>query len=328
MQSYDLVIQTEVKTKPGRKAPAIVKTREFSAAWLGHVTANDLWEGGSTGGNTVRPVYMSFGGSEASLRPLIANFQTGKRAVWRSPQDALQIWQSGDTGRVELLKSAGYRYVWQRISGERPLAVVTAYLPELIKLDPGMIDPAGVGMISLTPSWWAEREAASLEHNAKVAVLSHMQKLGFASGGMPELSEGELLRLLPQAVYTVAGLERRITRPVIPTPAFMLQLFLAALSEGVFKVATRTKMGYRGPEQYGWHRSLRADDPWDACRASIGVGFTECGLSGMEPPVYCRTDHETLDRLLIEQVIRYQEVGGDYRAAPLRVPPEPEDLAA
>jgi hypothetical protein len=214
---------------------------------------------------------------------------------------------------LELLKSAGYRMLWQRLVGgpDGPLAIVTAYLPELFVLDPGLIDPAGVQFVALTPQWWAQQQLAQLRADAPawdalqthVAALTRMGPLGPSE---PESSREELLALVAQAVHCVAFIERRTTRPLPPTPAFALQLFLAGLQRGILTVAAPTEPGQRASGRSAGDPADPADR-WAWARHPEVGALAECQTAtvGLAPPVACRCPHATLDTFLAAEVERY-----------------------
>lgn len=66
-----LVIETKNPVQPD-------KTRRFAAALLGYVTADTLWEGGRALNKPARPVYLSLGGTEPQLRPVLYNLKSGR----------------------------------------------------------------------------------------------------------------------------------------------------------------------------------------------------------------------------------------------------------
>jgi hypothetical protein len=251
-------------------------------------------------------------GTERSIRPVIANLQTGHRAMLRRYHDSLGC-DTPPVAHLELLKSAGYRMLWQRLVGgpDGPLAIVTAYLPELFVLDPGLIDPIGVQFVALTPQWWAQQQLAQLRADTPAwnAIQKHMGALArmglLVPSGQAESADA-LLDHVAQAVHCVTFIERRTTRPLPPTPAFALQLFLAGLQRGILTVATPTEPGQRAPSR----STTDPSDPTDlwawARHPEIGA-FAECQTApvGLAPPVACRCTHATLDAFLAAEVERY-----------------------
>jgi hypothetical protein len=314
MRSYELVIEPKPPAAPRGSAPRVpTKTRAFRATYLAHICANPWRPGGEASAETTRPVWLLFAAPERAARPFVANLQTGHRALLQ-PYEAAGGGRGGSPVAVELLKSAGYRFLWQRVPGgpAGPVALVTAYLPALFTLDPGLIDPAGVAFLALTPAWWIAREQARLaaDPTTTAAVGAHLAALGLAGaprpGGGPPWTAEELLALLPQAVHAVTYLERRTTRPLVSTPAFALQLFLAALERGILTMAHPTDPGGRLPAGRPGVPA-NADDCWAGARSPAQPGFVACQTAavGLAPPVACRVDHPTLDAFLGAEVTRF-----------------------
>ena len=336
MPSFEVIIEPkepkEPKTPPKatarRKAPkAVAKTREFRAGLVGYVAANDWWSGGSTGADNIRPVYVTFLAGEGAMRPFLANLRLGRRALIQPYQDQLTYGGRAPTGYLELLKSAGYQALEQRVTGgpQGALLFSTLYLPAVCTLDPGLIDPTGIRFVALTPQAWirAQQASFSADSAAVAAVAAHVQALGLVgarrpAGGSP-WTLADLLALVPQAVHTVAYLERRTTRPLVNTVAFSLQLFLAGLEAGLFSLphpvdaGTRT-LRYR-PGDYdpadSWHWARHTGDPYQSFFAD---GVAALGLAA---PVACHRPHAAIDPFLAGQVTRYfaaqQQLAGDPR---------------
>ncbi len=306
MESYELVIEPKTSTAPTRRRRAPAKTRAFRVVYLAHLCANAWWPGGQAAADTTRPVWLMFTASERAARPFVANLQTGHRAalVPYRPNG----YSPAPVATLELLKSAGYKFLWQRLVGgaEGPLALVTAYLPDLFVLDPGLIDPTGVRFLALTPTWWAAREAAALaaEPVASTALLAHLRALAgrAGSGAWRAWSQADWLRLVPQAVHAMSYVERRTPRPLVSTPAFMTQIFLAGLETGLWTLAVPAGAGERGPR-----RDPDLTDRWAWARGGSDSPAVEyqTGAVGLEPPVACRTTHAALDTFLAAEVERY-----------------------
>ena len=74
---------------------------------------------GMTATNNLRPIYMTLGGKRQLYGRSVANMRKGRK---------VHILEEGryrtqDEGRLELLKSAGYEFVWHR---GKSIALVTA----------------------------------------------------------------------------------------------------------------------------------------------------------------------------------------------------------
>lgn len=306
MESYQLIIEPKTPASTTRRSRHPPKTRRFQVTYLAHLCANAWWSGGQAAADATRPVWLLIAASERAARPFVANLQTGHRAVL-VPYRPDQTFTPSPLAQIELLKSAGYRFLWQRLTGgpDGPQVLVTAYLPDLFILDPGLIDPAGVAFLALTPTWWAEREAAILRTDAATCttITQHLRALKRKAGGLDGWygwSPDRLLALVPQAVHCGSFLERRTTRPLVSTPAFALQLFLAGLEQGLLTLSHPAEPGHAYPRP-------APEDEWSWARHPGSTPVTAYGLStaGLEPVMACRTTHEALDTFLAAEVERY-----------------------
>ena len=124
-----------IEPKKGKKG------RVFRAFLLNYVTADRAWDCGSNGAS--RPVYVAYTASEQEVQAFTANLRTGRRAVVRNEY-------GHDQAKVELLKTAGHRFTVQRAGGA---AIVTAFLPDLFTLDPGLV-PERITFLLTPPAWW------------------------------------------------------------------------------------------------------------------------------------------------------------------------------
>jgi hypothetical protein len=330
--SLELVIEPKdvPPPKPGtrRKPPKTPpKTREFRATLLGYIGANALWPGGGTGDN-IRPVYLGLAATEAAMRPFLANLRGGRRAIVQH-YDPHPGWGRSPLGHVEVLKSAGYQVLEQRVAGgpEGPVTLATLWLPDVCTLDPGMIDPTGVRFVALTPRWWIAGQADLLATDAAAtaAILRHCRALGLLGGARPgggaRWTEAELLALVPQAVHAVAFLERRTSRPLVNEAAFSLQLYLAALESGLFSLAHAVDPGSRKLRRWPGSDDPDPADGWAWARHKAHSGFFADGVAalGLAEPVACHCAHEALDSFLAEQAARYYRAQA--RVAPIAVAP-------
>ena len=247
------------------------KGRSFSAALLAHVEADALWFGGAASTEVTRPVWMAVAASETELRPFLANLRCGKRADTGTGR-------RNDRGqRFEILRSAGYHFSTQRTPAG---AILTAYLRDLFVLDPGMVDPTGVGFVMLPPRSWIDQQTRALGEPAIHGAVKHVRRLGLAPAKV------DLEALVPAATLFCAYLDRRVRAPLVPDVAFQLQVFCAALSAGLASFTCPTE-SYR---DVGWgqHR---------------GLGFSESQTArvGLAPGVACLAKHTAVEALLAEQ---------------------------
>ncbi len=259
------------------------KGRAFTAALLGYATADRLWPGGGTG-NSVRPIYMTLGCSEAEAAPFLANLRTGRKATLNDNTKSPTVF--------ELLKSAGYAFSTQRY---REGVCITAYLPELLRIDLGMVDPEGVCFAILPSVEWVSREVLALDLDG---IVAHARRLGLAfekekepnswEGVAGGPSFGTLIGLAPLAVLFCAYLDRRVRAPLVPDPRFYVQVFIAALNAGL---ATLSHDG-------------RSNREW-GITAKLGFKESELSTIGFSPGVAMLADHEQVEALLAGEVAKF-----------------------
>ena len=247
------------------------KGRVFSALCLATVEAKALWAGGY--GDDMRPVWSMFAGSDTELRAFVANLQMGKKAVFL--RDSRYSYRKSD--KLELLKSAGYVYTWQR---EAEGSVVTVFLPDLFRLDPGMVDPKGASFIVLPSVEWSKVQ--KLEDRE---ILQHALKLNYS------LPATKVQSLIPMAFLFAAYLDRRTRAPLLSDGRFYVQLFLSCLSAGLATFTTDQHSSYRDPK-FGVHSR---------------IGFTETDTLdvGLLPGVAFDATHEEIEKLLADEVAQF-----------------------
>lgn len=173
------------------------KGRSFTARCIALVVADHLWASGSTSA-CVRPIWAQFVGSDAEMRPFATNLLLGRKL-----EKAGGSRRASACDRIEFLKSAGYQLAWQR---EPEGTILTAYLPDLFRLDPGMVDPAGASFVMLTPRWWVEAQTLPAD-DARASLFAAM-------------------------------LDRRTRCPLPADVAFYRQMLGAALDQGLARTPT------------------------------------------------------------------------------------------
>lgn len=251
------------------------KGRTFRAMCLATIEADSLWQGG--GADDRRPVWSMFIGSENELRPFAVNLQLGRKAQFVSNTHS-----SKRDHRIELLKSARFALSFQR---EAEGSIATAYLPDLFRLDPGMVDPTGARFVLAPTAAWV----ASQKVDPK-PLVEHALRLPYADKIEPEL----LPTLAPMAYLFAAYLDRRTRLPLLADGRFYLQLLLACLDQGCASFADKASdRGYNGyaydRRAWGYNRGLRF----------FAEGVEDVGLA---PPIAFGADHKAFGELLAEQV--------------------------
>ena len=259
-KAREYVIQTQ-KDQKGRSFRGVLATG---------IVANGLFDEGASG-ETIRPIWALFLGSEAELRPFMANLKVGRKA---EPFGGSS--KKSDGERLEFLRSVGFQIAWQR---EPEGSMVTIYHPELFRLDPGMVDPAGIKFVLLVPPHWEAQQKVDREK-----ALEHTARLGYTQGS----------DLVEAAYLFAAYLDRRTRCPLVADGRFYLQLLLAALDQGM---ASFPGSGLQ--YQYGYH-----DHPW-GYHKSHWLQAEGLQYIGNPKLISVKTSHEAFEIFLAEQVELY-----------------------
>jgi hypothetical protein len=247
------------------------KGRTFAATLLGTIEADSLWERGTS--DAIRPVWAVFTGTEDALRPFAANLRLGRKATFPS--------NSRKAETLELLKTAGYQYVWQR---EPEGSILTVFLPDLFRLDPGMVDPDGAKFVILPDAAWLRDQKIDTESRLYSYALSLMGQDSHAKFDVSMMPV-----LIPLAFLFSAYLDRRTRVPLLSDGRFYVQLLLACLRDGLASFS-----------------SDRGSFRWGRREAGFGCNFSfvelgTCGL-GMVPGIAFSATHEQIDSLLAAEV--------------------------
>ena len=140
------------------------KCRAFRALKVSAVMADTLWPMGASDKHD-RPVYATFAASEGEIRPFVANLLCGRPAV---PTDNRSYRRRGYDSGYEFMRSVGYKVLWQRHE-EGTLA--TVYLPDLVALDPGMVDPKGIKFVVVPGANYLADEAKKMSVDKIVSYV-------------------------------------------------------------------------------------------------------------------------------------------------------------
>lgn len=173
-----------------RRSRTVRKTRTFHARLLGYLTADDLWEFGTTADGSLRPAFLSYFCTSGASKPFTANLQAGRPA------------QVEPLDRLQLPKSSSHRWVHHPVPGG---IVTLAYLPELFHLQPALPFVDDPRFVVAPDRRWIERQAQLLE---------------------PEF--GPDAPDIARAALFVAYLDRRTPLPLVRDLRFHLDLYRAA----------------------------------------------------------------------------------------------------
>lgn len=270
------------------------KGRTFSANLLGFVTADQLWEGGRTSTDVIRPVWLCFAASEGEVRPFTANLRLGRKALLTAVAEP-SAWRgrSREGRQIELLRSGEYEFLTQR---HPEGVIVTAYMPEVFLLDPGMVDPAGVNFAILPSLEWRVQQdldvAGAVRHLRKIGYLATKpEKTSYYDPPTNPTAE-QAASLVPLAPLFAAYLDRRTRAPLIKDLRFHMQLLIAALRTPLASLSVDGASYSSRSKEFGQHTRL---------------GFWEDGTEalGLLPGMAMNASHLQVEQLLAEEVSVY-----------------------
>jgi hypothetical protein len=260
-------IEPKSEGKEGKE----VKGRTFRAVLLASVEADLLWRGGSSGAtDSMRPVWAMFAGSDQELRAFMANLTAGRLVMC---EKRYGYYRSGKQERLEFLRSAGYQTIWQR---EDEGVVATIYLPDLFKLDPGMVDPSGIGFVILpTQEWHAQQILPTF------ALALHLERCGY------ELGSEWAQEWATTAHLFAAYLDRRTRCPLIADGRFYTQLLAACLKNKLASFAPKDSFSHS--QDFGVHKEHDYHE-------------TDTQLVGFRKGLVFRSDHTKFETVLAQEV--------------------------
>lgn len=206
----------EVEPAKGQK-----KSRAFSVALIGRVSANALWEMGRNG-SCERPVLMMYAGTEQECRAFTANLRTGRRVIHRSEKGRQEA-------VIEIPKSSGMRWSSRKVAAG---TVVTVYLPELWALDPITQDTETLRLLVAVPTWWVDAQEPRIR-----------ELLGGESD--------EAVREAAVAGLVAAHVDRRCPLPIVHDLGFHRQLYRAGVEAGAFRTVTSGR-DFLAPKAKPW----------------------------------------------------------------------------
>lgn len=215
------------------------KSRTFKARLLGYLTADALWDLGTTAGSVLRPVWLAYFNTVGESKPFTANLRAGRNA------------RIEDRQALHVPRSSGHRWITHAVPGG---VITVAYLPELFHLEPPVPFTDDARFVMAPRRAWVDAQAEVLEEDF-----------------------GADARDAARAALFGAYLDRRTPLPLLRDLCFHLQLYRAALEE-----------------------------PWvvNLENQAADLGLLTCGL---DTPVVCSVDFETLGDFLTRETSRFHE---------------------
>lgn len=294
------------------QADAKRKGREFQALLLGAVYANKVWDVGDA--ETKRPVYATFGASEAEMPSFEANLREGRACAPAGTSGSV-------SSRIEFPRSA--EYAWLRTRCDEGV-LLTAYLPSVLRHDPGFLDGETPVRFTVLPTLeWAEAQRAALGDDDIEAAVQHIDRMFLDQiREKDEAEEREMRRvgryvdpsakqgrendrraflahlraMVPTAHLFVAALDKRVRLPVVPDLSFAVQLF--------FKLHTTILgSGYGAPAAGSSLSAMMRDINRER------TGWEEVGTEslGLAPGAWCAVGPKALGQIISAETKRYLE---------------------
>jgi hypothetical protein len=247
------------------------KGRAFHAVLLASVEADQLWAGGNTSTDNIRPVWAMFAGSDQELRAFVANLQMGRKANLQRAG----YYRRGKEDRVEFLKSSGFQTIWQR---EEEGSLVTVFLPELFQMDPGMVDQEVIRFVLLPTQGWHKKQEIDA-----APLIKHAKKCGYT------LPPERIAELAATSFLFSAYLDRRTRCPLVADGRFYMQLMLGCLKSGAATFAATSDYSYNREEPFGVHPHRQYYE-----RNTADVGLL--------PGIAFHAGHTSFEELLAQEV--------------------------
>lgn len=259
------------------------KGRTFSATCLAVIEATSL-SPFQSGGDDMRPVLATFAATDTALRPFVTNLQLGRKADLPGRH----------SGHMEFLRSAGYQTLVQR---ETEGSIATMMLPDLFRMDPGMVDPQAIRFIVAPSNRWLRQEPqdraeANEIRDDYVAAARHARRVIKDL----RLTDDAVVRLAPLAYVFASYLDRRSRAPIVADGRFYLQLMLACLERGLAAFPNGSRADGRSPSYNDDRKSF------GVARSSFGVFYAiNTDAVGYGPIVGFNSTHDAFEALLAEQ---------------------------
>ncbi len=188
---------------------------------------------------------------------------------------------SSDWEGYEFMKSAGFKVLWQRYP-EGSLASV--HLPDLVALDPGMVDPKGITFVVSEGRDYLAAEAKKMKVAEIVSYAKYLpmvkevnepslDRWGHVySGWEKPLSDETLAELVPLAYLFVLYLSNRSRAPIPPDGKFYLQVLLACLQRGLASFSLGD--GYGDDRRFGRNKVYQfKEEGLEVGRLAPGIAF-------------------------------------------------------
>ena len=277
------------------------KSRSFGSFLASTIIADELWSGGEATTEHIRPVFLILTSTEQELRFFTTNLKCGNLASF--PRRGYGR-KAGD--QLELLKTAGYKYIFQKNIDLQGASAVTIYLPQLIEPEPSCaIDGNSCKFVCLTPQAWYTQQLAKISDEQRIEYISFIRSAYTAINlSLDVIPDIDIINLLPIAARFSFYLDRRIPYPIIADMKFYLLLLFEFLRN---KAASLVQTNESSSHYY---QNSSTTDPWIWARNRTFSSFEAESISdfGFLQPIACNIATKDLKDLLSS--ITYMFING------------------
>ncbi len=302
-----IIRATTIKTLKNSKGHSVTVHLE------GFIAAQDFYDDRANP-DSARPVWAVFSGTEDNMRGFTANL-IGLGIPARLHVDG----EEGEKGRIECPRSLGYKTSSFYDPEQRGAVALRVYLPAYAVTLAPLEEGEPIKFVKTTPTDWYQEQLDWLRQQPEVsrAIVEHGERIGIVEGGSSKyqrsqlslpikLNSAELLELIPHAAEVLELAMQVSHTTVIPTLAFAVQLYLAALSEGLFSLPHTAKSKQKDVQSDPddrWFWARRRDMTSFECVGLNNIGFSHATLIGCA--------RSQLDRLIDKQAMLYIAAGSD-----------------
>ncbi len=278
-------MKLQIDTSDGEKG------RTFTATMNSFITANELWFGGDANSDNIRPVFLTLISSEQQLRFFVTNLRIGHKATVVTSNNGYS--RNKASRKLELLKTGGYKYIFQKNVDGQNTSIATIYLPALLETDiTSEQDYTRCNFLCVTTKdWYVAQKQKVTPDDVKRAIITVRRTISHPS--IANLSDKELENIIPIAMRFIFYLDRKIPFPLVSDSGYYLALFLYLLLNKVCSLPNT--------EQTSKYYIAQSDtDPWCWARFSQFASFQEHGLSdlGFMPSIACSAPIDLIRKLL------------------------------
>ncbi len=274
------------------------KGRGFEATILSFITADGLWEHGSTDNKTLRPVMAWFHASPTALKTFMMNLRLGYPASVELGYKSQAVF--------EWLKSGVPVMSQQLVNVDN--AVTLLYTPNLCNIHSTMVAAdENIRAVVPTPSWWIDQQIEHLRPSDHEDLAIAIRLFNTDYPRSVSVSYEQHVRFALTGMRTLAYLDRRIARPLITSFGYRYYLFLSGLAKQnvwmlprIWKQSQTTSVDLFAAFRHKVHnhdsRQIYEHNLWAV---------------GLESAVIVDAAHQTVDELLAQTATIWLQAKGE-----------------